>query len=62
MVHFQQGIINDAANNISTSQIFTFVISHTLIIGESAVYRVALIQSRGSSLVVTNSTADVRVM
>ena len=29
-VHFQQGIINDSANNISTSQIFTFMISRTV--------------------------------
>ena len=28
----------------------------------SAVYRVALIQPRGSSLVVTHHTADIRVM
>ena len=61
MVHFQQGTINDAANNISTSQNFTFMISRTRIIGVSAVYRVALILARGSSLVVNNFTADVRV-
>ena len=61
MVHFQQGIINDAANNISTSQSFTFMISRTLIIQSSEVYHVALIQSRGRSLVVTHRTTDVRV-
>ena len=37
------------------------MISHTLIIGASELYRVALIQPRGSSLVVTHCTADVRV-
>ena len=36
-VNIQQGIMNDAANNISTSQIFTFMISRTLIIGVSEV-------------------------
>ena len=39
----------------------TFMISRTIIIGASSVYRVALIQPRGSSLVVTHHTADVRV-
>ena len=29
-VHFQQEIVNDSANNISTSQIFTFMISRTV--------------------------------
>ena len=37
------------------------MIYRTLIIGGSAVYRVAFIQPRGSSLVVTHHTADVRV-
>ena len=37
------------------------MISHTLIIGASVVYHVTLIQSRGSSLVFTHRTADVRV-
>ena len=51
-VRFQKGIINDATNirrikpiidwNIKTSQKFTFMISHTLIIGASAVTHVAL--------------------
>ena len=40
-VHFQQEIINDAADNISTSHILTFMISRTLIIGASAVYHVS---------------------
>ena len=61
MVHFQQVIINDAANNISTYQSFTFMISRTVIIGASTVYRVYLIQSRGISLVVTHHTADVQL-
>ena len=59
MVHFQQGITNDADNNISTSQNLTFMISRTLIIGASAVYCAALIQSRGISLFVTHSMEDV---
>ena len=37
------------------------MISRTLIIRASAVYRVALIQYRGSSLVVTQLMADVQV-
>ena len=37
------------------------MISLTLIIGASAVYRVTLIQSRGLSIVVTHHTEDVRV-
>ena len=37
------------------------MISRSLIIGVGAVYRVALIQTRGSSLVFTHCTADVRV-
>ena len=37
------------------------MISRTLLIGASAVYRVALIQYRGSSLVVTQLMADVQV-
>ena len=37
------------------------MISLTLIIGSSAVYRVALIQPRGSSLVVTHCTENIRV-
>ena len=37
------------------------MIYRTLIIGASAVYRVAFIQPRGISLVVTHHTADVRV-
>ena len=36
--------------------------SRTVIIGAIAVYRVALIQPSGSSLVGTHRTADVRVM
>ena len=38
------------------------MISRTLIIGASAVYRVALKQPRVSYLVVTHFTADVRLM
>ena len=41
-VHFQQGIINDAADNISTSHISKLMIYHTLIIRASAVYHVSL--------------------
>ena len=37
------------------------MIPRTLIIRGIAVYRVALIQSRGSSLVVTDCTADIQV-
>ena len=61
-IHFQQRIINDASDNISKSKFFTFTIFRTLIIEASAVYRVALIQSRGSSLVFTHCMADILVM
>ena len=37
------------------------MVSRTLIIGASAVYRVALIQYSGSALVVTHCKEDVRV-
>ena len=36
------------------------MVSRTLIIGASAVYRVALMQPRGISLVVSHRTADVQ--
>ena len=38
------------------------MISRTLIIGASVVYHLALIQSRGISLVVTPRTANLQVM
>ena len=38
------------------------MIFRTLIIGASALYRVALIQPRGSSVVVTHRTEEVLVM
>ena len=40
---------------------FHFMISRALIVGASAVYSVALILARSSSLVVTHYTADVQV-
>ena len=40
---------------------FHFMISRNLIIGAIEVYRVALILARGSSVVVTQCTSDIRV-
>ena len=60
--NFKKGTTNDAANNISTPENFTFMVSRTLIIRASVVYRVDLIQPRCSSLVVIHRTADIRVI
>ena len=70
-VCLQKGIINDTTNICRIKLFFTetyqhlknilYYLSRTLIIGASAVYRVALKQPIGSSLVVNNFTAYVRV-
>ena len=48
--------------HINISRISFIIISLTLLIGESTVYRVALKKTRGSSLVVNHHTAEVRVI